>query len=606
MPSNTGWTTDRRSRVVLLIRLRPPRGIVAGVREAHAVIDRLTAECQALSWQLYRVSGELAELDRLIGGAPAPPAPAPRPVAPQPAVQPVRHKQPVRTGADPNWIGKLLAVAGVAVTLVGVVLLLVLAAQAGMLGPQLRAAGGIGLAAGLVAVAARLHGRPGGRIGAIALAATGIAAAYLDVMAITTVYAWVPAPVGLVLAAAVAGVGLTLARRWDSQHLGVLVLVPMIGLAPVLTDGVDLLLIGYLLILSAAALPVQLGKDWLAMAAARVATPTVPLLAALVLGGGHDRPALLAGACGVGAALAILSGLLLIPSTTDHARLALLSAAGALPVLAAGIALDRVPATVSAAALAAGLLAVVLIGRALPRVVVATWSALASLATLIAVTTALHGPVQAPVLLTIGVLIAVAGHRDRVAQWAATGFGAIGMLSYLHYAGPDTLLYATAVPTPQAVSTLVGGLLVIALVVAIGRAVKAVLTGQDGAVLAVAAGALIVYAVTAVTVTLGVMAGGTGAGFIAGHTAATICWIALAAGILGYALRLPEEHRRPLILAGLALTGAATAKLFLFDLATLAGMYRVAAFIVVGLILLGMGAKYARSLAVQSAPKGDR
>jgi len=47
----------------------------------------------------------------------------------------------------------------------------------------------------------------------------------------------------------------------------------------------------------------------------------------------------------------------------------------------------------------------------------------------------------------------------------------------------------------------------------------------------------------------------------------------------------------------LALTGAATAKLFLFDLATLDGIFRVAAFIVVGLVLLSMGAGYARSRA---------
>ena len=104
--------------------------------------------------------------------------------------------------------------------------------------------------------------RPGGRVGAIALAATGIAAAYIDVIAITTIYDWVPAPVGLVIAAVVAGGGLTLARRWDSEQLGLLVLVPLIGLGPVVTDGITLLLVGFMLALSAATLPVQLGKDW--------------------------------------------------------------------------------------------------------------------------------------------------------------------------------------------------------------------------------------------------------------------------------------------------------------------------------------------------------
>ena len=45
-----------------------------------------------------------------------------------------------------------------------------------------------------MAVAGWLYARPGGRVGAIALAATGIAAAYMDVIAVTTIYDWVPAP----------------------------------------------------------------------------------------------------------------------------------------------------------------------------------------------------------------------------------------------------------------------------------------------------------------------------------------------------------------------------------------------------------------------------
>ncbi len=127
--------------------------------------------------------------------------------------RPPRAPRPPR---DASWIGKVLAVAGVAVTLIGVVLLLVLAAQAGILRPEIRVGAGAVLAGALVAVAARLQRPPGGRVGAIALAATGVAAAYMDVIAITTIYDWVSAPVGLVIAAVIGGGGLTLARRWDS------------------------------------------------------------------------------------------------------------------------------------------------------------------------------------------------------------------------------------------------------------------------------------------------------------------------------------------------------------------------------------------------------
>ena len=47
------------------------------------------------------------------------------------------------------------------------------------------------------------------------------------------------------------------------------------------------------------------------------------------------------------------------------------------------------------------------------------------------------------------------------------------------------------------------------------------------------------------------------------------------------------------------------AKLFLFDLGTLDGIFRVVVFIVVGLVLLGMGAGYARLLEKQDQ-RGQR
>ena len=110
---------------------------------------------------------------------------------------------------------------------------------------------------------------------------------------------------------------------------------------------------------------------------------------------------------------------------------------------------------------------------------------------------------------------------------------------------------------------------------------------------------VVVYSVTTFTVTAGVLVGGENGGFFAGHMAATICWIAMAAAIFVYAARLPRDDRSVPIGAGLALVAGSIAKLFLFDLGTLDGVFRVAVFIVVGLVLLGMGAGYARLLAQQ-------
>lgn len=517
---------------------------------------------------------------------------------PSPSPSPPRAAKPDPSG----WIGKVLAVAGVAVTLVGVVLLLVLAAQAGLLRPEVRVAGGIALSAGLIGVAARMHGRPGGRTGAIALAATGIAAAYLDVIALTTIYHWVTAPVGLVLAATVGGAGLALARRWDSEDLALLVLVPLIALAPVLTKGVDLLLVSFMLALSAAALPVQLGKDWVWMHAARIAAVTLPLLVALVAVSRHDDPWLLGGACGVAAMLAVVSGLILLPSTENPAALAVLTAVGALPVLSAGIAVDRMLAAVLAAALAAGMLATVLVGE-LPRIVVQVWSALAAIAALIAVTVACHGQVAGPVLLALAVMVIIAGRHVAEARCAALGFGVIGVGICYRYTPPAALMTATETPAPIAVSTLAASLLTVAFTILTARAWLEAARRSPDAVKTVgaAAGAVVIYAVTAFTVTAGVLLGGTSGGFLAGHMAATICWIGMAAALFRYAQRPTNRtNRAALITAGLALTAAATAKLFLFDLATLDGIFRVAVFIVVGLVLLSMGAGYARSLAQQT------
>jgi Predicted membrane protein (DUF2339) len=510
-----------------------------------------------------------------------------------------------RPPRDASWIGKLLAVAGVAVTLIGVVLLLVLAAQAGVLRPEIRVGAGAVLAGALVALAARLNARPGGRVGAIALAATGVAAAYMDVIAITTIYGWVSVPVGLVAAAVIGGGGLMLARRWDSGHLGLLVLVPLIMLAPIVADGITMLLIAFMLAISAASLLVQIGRDWIWLHAARIAAPTLPLLIALVAARlGDTNDAWLAGGCGIAAALAIAGALLLLPSTRNRVAMALLSVAGVFPVLCASVALEAMIAALMAAGLAAALLAVVLVGDRLPgvsRPVRQIWSASSAVSALIAVTAGFEGEVGTPVLLAMAVVIAVAGRRDDVARVVAIGFGVIGGLLFLSYAPPTALLRATPLSTPDSVAILISSVLLITAVAAIiwswiGRGV---LESDAVGVLLAGLAVTVVYSVTTFTVTAGVLAGGESGGFFAGHMAATICWIAMAAALFSYAARQRRDARSLPIAGGMALVAGSMAKLFLFDLGTLDGMFRVAVFIVVGLVLLGMGAGYARLLAAQ-------
>ena len=524
-------------------------------------------------------------------------APLPSPPVPMPPQRPV----PPRSD---GWIGKTLAVAGVAVTLVGVVLLLVLAAQAGILRPEIRVAAGALLAGALLGIAFWLHRRPGGRVGAIALSATGIAAAYIDIIAVTTIYDWLPGAVGLVLAAVVAGAGLTLARRWNSEQLALLVLVPLLGLGPIVVGGITLLLVGFMLALSAVTLPVQLGKDWLGMHGARMAVGTLPLLIALAaVNPTSGQVFWLPAACGIAALLALASALVLLPHSTHPTAMALCSAAGTLPVLAASSAVNRVTAAVMAAVLAATLLGLALAGDRFVKTsqrVGAIWAASSAVSTLIAVTVAFDAAVAGPLLLATAVVVAVAGRRSAVARWSAVGFGCVGGLYYLGYAPPGNLASATEVSASTAVSTLSSSLLVAAAAVITWAWVSRPDADRDVARIMWAGAAVVaMYAITMFAVTAGVLFGGPESGFFSGHMAATICWIALAAVVFRYATKVSRAQRSLPIGAGLALVAASMAKLFLFDLGTLDGIFRVVVFIVVGLALLGMGAGYARLLSQQ-------
>lgn len=573
---------------------------MADMTEPQQTLARLAAEFATIAGQLHRASAELQEVAATVHGRPVQPPvyrPYPSPPVPAPGPPPV----PVRPPS--NWIGKALAVAGVAVTLIGVVLLVVLAAQAGLLAAPVRVAGGAILAAALVGAAWRLRARPGGDLGATALAATGIAAAYIDVVAVTTIYDWLPAAAGLLLSAAVGGGGLLLARWWRTEQLALLVLVPLIVLAPIVAGGITLLLVGFLLALSTVTLPIQLGRDWMGMFVARTVAGSAPVVLALVgVAFGSGRDPWLAGASAIAAVLSLGSALILLPHSAHRSGMALTAALGALPVLAVSAATAPVPAALMAAALSAAVLAIVVAADRIPGVtppVRQIWTALAAVAALVAVGVGFAGPVAGPLLLAMAVLTAVAGRHSAAAQWSAALFGTVGGLGLTSMAGPVTLASATVLSTPDAVSVLVSAVLLAGYAAAQCWSVRRRVSGDLLRVLLGAAALVLVYAVTVFTVTAGVLVAGPGGGFLAGHMVATICWIALAAALFGFVTRRPRMDRSLPIGAGMTLVAAAVAKLFVFDLGTLDGMFRVAVFMVVGLVLLGMGAGYARVLSQQ-------
>lgn len=599
----------------------------------NAALYQLSEEFAALSRQMDVVAAQISRLQQsLPGSGPAPAAPTPVPAPPvaaapqfawqppvyqgyptgypampypnypppQPAPRPKPPRAPRLEGGT-GWVAKVLAVMGVGVTLIGVVLLLVLAAQAGLLRPEIRVGGGAVLAAALVAFGLRWDRRPGGRTGAIALAATGIAAAYLDVIAVCTIYEWIRPAAGLALAFAIAGGGLWLTRRWDSEPMGLLVLIPLTVLAPVVTGSLDLLLIGFMLVASAASLPIQIGKDWLWLFAARTTVVTVPLLLAVVLlHFTEENPWYLGAACLVAAGLAIVGALVTLPSTGNRTGLALWAAAGVSPVLVAPVSVSQPLSVLMLATVSVALLGIVAAADRLPGVagpVAQIWAGLSAVAALVAVVVAFEGPVRVAVLLAMGLVIGIGARGNRAARAIALGFTVFGALNYLVDAPPDYLVVGQQRELGPAVAILIASVLLVCCVAVLVR------TTPQRPVFVIG-GAVALYALTTFMVTAGVLAAGPRTGFWAGHVVATVCWVALAAAMFVLALRVREPSgRATLIAGGLALTAAALAKLFLFDLGTLDGMFRVVVFIVVGLILLGMGAGYARNLAQQdSAP----
>lgn len=591
------------------------------------LIAQLSGDFASISAQMRHVGENLAVLQAQLSSPPrvAPvqqPIPAPVPVQmPAPMYRPpvqmtAPRYQPPQTPPhpfvtrEPWWqrdgvISRVLAVAGVGVTLIGVVMLLVLAAQAGIFGPPLRVAAGAAFSAGLVFAGIRVFGRPGGRVGGIALAATGIAGAYLDVMAVAVIYHWLMPLTAMVVALGVAATGVALAVKWESQPLALLVVVGVAGLAPVLTGGITLTLIGFLFVVQVASFPAQLRRNWLYLGIARTAPVVVALLIAIAEAGiTSENGSFLIGGLLVSSALVALTGvassiLLLNKNSRDFTATAMI-AVSTLPLMTVGGLYERAGTTLVAVAFAAAMLTVAVAVRWLPphaRIVVTVVGALALLqAALVGAST----DARPVVLLGVAaVFLAVAGQvGSKLAYIVGAAFAAIGSVVYLVTTTLDDLVdpgealgslgFGTVLASAVLVTTMV-------LLVWNAHALKVVDVGV-APILWLCAGLAVLYAITAAFVATGSVLWGSEAGFIAGHCAATIVWMLAATGALVFGLAR-RDHAHAALGAGLALTCAALVKLFLFDLAMLDGLFRVSAFLVVGLLLLGAGTRYAREFA---------
>ncbi len=495
-------------------------------------------------------------------------------------------------------MSRVLAVSGAALTLVGVVLLLVLAAQAGYFGPLARVIAGAVFSLALIAVAWRVAERPGGRVGAVALAATGVAGLYLDVLAITSFYEWVPPIAGLITALLVAAAGLSLALRWDSQLLALIVVIGTVVLAPVITDGLSPLLLAFLIVLLAASFPAQYQRNWPGLNAARTIPVAGALLLAITLGTPSDATNLVILA--VVFATVAAGGTLLVVRRypTDTVAPALL-ATSVVPLLFTGALTTRGTYVILMAGLAVAAGGASWALRAFPvasRTVLAAVSALAVLCAALAASTESLRPV---VVLAIALTALVAAHRTGAAVMRLSGYGyaVVGALLYLASAEPEVLFDSERAIESASLAAIAASVL-LALVAGVAAAATPGDRDQSETIWAFA-GVVGLYAVSAGAVLTGVLAAGSEAGFRGGHAAATVLWMLTAIALLLFGLR--QRARTAMVGAGLILAAMAVLKLLFFDLAALDGFYRVLTFLAVGVLLLVAGTRYARVYAERSA-----
>ena len=609
-------------------------------------LPRLAAALSDISAQLQDISAEIRTASTssaasppvqpdfpppnpVPGFAPAPPyaaAPAPPPAYYPPAYAPAhvypQHgfpQYPANESTPPRatlWErmsregagSKVVAWIGGAVTLAGVVLLLVLAVQRGYIGPVPRVLLGVGLGVALTAIALRLHRSPDGRAGAVAVAATGAAVLYLDTIAATDHYHFVPAWAGLALGLLVAVGGVVIAWRWDAEVLAVFVVLACAASAPFVTHDAPLL-IGFLLVLQIAGAPAQLQRDWTTLAPVAAAPPVLAvLLDATVVGLGRSNDRLTIAALAVTTSLVQLVVSTLLARRPQRPIEVSLGMVLAAPVTTL-VAVLLVPRW-DAVALAGGLGVVLVVTGAARRVLglpsrFADAAVVAGLAAVFEATCiACTGDVRALALLVAAALLAVVAERlGHVASLAAgVVFGASGLAVALGEAArPSYLAIAPVkrVGLHTVVSAGTTGAVIVVAALVLSWAAGRVATATDQSTARTRwtlAGLVTLYGASVAVVSIGLAISPDQHGFLIGHMLVTLSWTVGAIVLL-----LRHTGSAPLRVAGLALVAAALAKLVLFDLGSLSGIPRVLAFLGAGLVLLAAGARYAR-LSASSRP----
>ncbi|HEX7308119.1 DUF2339 domain-containing protein [Lentzea sp.] len=547
--------------------------------------------------------------------APLPPPPGPQfpppPQAPWPPQQPWGPPQPRETlfeklGKDGAG-AKLLAWVGGAITVLGFVLLLVLAVQRGWLGPLPRVIGGAVFSSALIGIGVWLHRNPAGRVGAFALAFTGFAGMYLDVIAATSLHHYFPAAVGLVVGLAVAATGVVLAVRWNSQALAVTVVVACAVCSPALTEGFTVLLVAFLLVLKMASTPVQIRRNWPGLAIAGGFPAILASLVTTATAIPRSYEWTVVAVAGATTVVGIVVALLTIRKRRDDVVAIALVAGSALPALFATTLLDRTSASVLAGAVAAVLLAIWMVPD-LPRAFATAAGATGMLALFQTTVIALDGNVRTAIVLAEAVLLAFLAARlnKKSALVGSIAFGVVGFFMAVGLAVPITWLvdeprfFNTVSPGDYAAGLITAVVLGIYAAVAPWAALKMQVLREPAKhpFPWIVSGLVLLYGAAGAVLCAALLVSPDETGFLFGHSIVTVSWTIAALFLL-----VKGIGNKALRISGLILVGAAVVKLVLFDLSALDGIARVLAFLGAGLVLLTAGTRYAKLVASANQPR---
>jgi uncharacterized membrane protein len=242
--------------------------------------DQLDERLDRFERTLSELQVELTDLRRL-ARQPAPPpsmspdaswgrvveAPPVAPRATRPAPKHVPAPAPIASPArrlGDALAARALAVAGGAVTLLGVVLLFALAVNRGWIGPWQRCAIGAIASTLVFAGGLWLRRRYGHTHSALAAVGAGIGGAYATLVAAAALYHLLPALVTLTLAGAIAAVALATAIAWSAQLIAVFGLVGAMLVPLVVLIDRDLTVLGtsFVAIMLVAAGTVAVWRRW--------------------------------------------------------------------------------------------------------------------------------------------------------------------------------------------------------------------------------------------------------------------------------------------------------------------------------------------------------